>query len=246
MLPAVAKTEAWARRTLNTQLASWAQLRHDTILYVKQSYTSGITCAFPDAYVEPNPSFFARVGAFALRGTALVESLDFSAAPELGSKVTTYFAHLGDVARILGAIATAQQTGTPPAPEHLAFINQAVRMTGGACGGPAIFDGWYPGLFFRGNSGEFDPTIADVHTQPTDEAGIEVGRVLHVGTGYPRLMVLTVEACDGPRAYVGLASSYHEKITENYLRLDDSSWAQDIQSNRAPPTVPWLTDLIAP
>ena len=30
-LPQIAKTEAWGRRLLNTQLASWAELRHDTI-----------------------------------------------------------------------------------------------------------------------------------------------------------------------------------------------------------------------
>jgi hypothetical protein len=33
-----------------------------------------------------------------------------------------------------------------------------------------------------GQSIEFDPTIADVHTQPTDAAGNPVGHVLHVGT----------------------------------------------------------------
>ncbi len=37
-LPAVVGTEAWDRRILNTQLASWAQLRHNTVLYAKQSF----------------------------------------------------------------------------------------------------------------------------------------------------------------------------------------------------------------
>ena len=45
------------RRVLNTQLASWAELRHDTILYAKQSYTGGVACEFPDAYVDPYPAF---------------------------------------------------------------------------------------------------------------------------------------------------------------------------------------------
>ena len=44
-----------AAASLNTQLASWAELRHDTILYAKQSYTGGVTCEFPDAYVDPYP-----------------------------------------------------------------------------------------------------------------------------------------------------------------------------------------------
>src|SRR5690606_30109257 len=58
-LPAVATTEAWGRRLLNTQLGSWAQLRHDTLLYAKQSYTASDVCEFPDAYVDPYPEFWS-------------------------------------------------------------------------------------------------------------------------------------------------------------------------------------------
>ncbi|MET0286830.1 MAG: DUF3160 domain-containing protein, partial [Polyangiales bacterium] len=54
-LASVASTDAWQRRMLNTQLASWAELRHDTILYVKQSYTTGAECEFPDGHVDPYP-----------------------------------------------------------------------------------------------------------------------------------------------------------------------------------------------
>src|SRR5204863_8697310 len=36
-MPSVATTEAWGRRVLNTQPASWAELRHATLLYAKQS-----------------------------------------------------------------------------------------------------------------------------------------------------------------------------------------------------------------
>ena len=45
--PQVAGTEAWGRRMLNTQLGSWAELRHDTILYAKQSYTGGPAASSP-------------------------------------------------------------------------------------------------------------------------------------------------------------------------------------------------------
>ena len=60
-LPAVMKTEPWARRMLNTQLASWAELRHDTLLYAKQSYTAFPVCDFPDAYVDPYPEAWAGI-----------------------------------------------------------------------------------------------------------------------------------------------------------------------------------------
>ena len=48
-LPSIALTEGWGRRLVNTQLGSWSELRHDTILYAKQSYTAGMVCEFPDA-----------------------------------------------------------------------------------------------------------------------------------------------------------------------------------------------------
>lgn len=83
-----------------------------------------------------------------------------------------------------------------------------------------------------------------MHTQPTDEAGATVGRVLHVGTGKPRLMVVTIDTCDGPKAYVGLASSYFERITEGFERLDDDQWANELV-DITPPEVTWMQDLVA-
>lgn len=248
--PAVFRTEPWARRTLNTQLASWAELRHDTILYAKQSYSGGVTCEFPDAYVEPNLAFYDRLTDYAHKGSALIQTLDLAATSvSLAGNLTTYFGHLADVAGILRALAESQQTGAAIKPEHLAFINQTVRMGGPqGCGGPPLYDGWYAGLFFQPAaslmiSEEFDPTIADVHTQPTDESGSPVGRVLHVGTGFARLMVLTVENCGGPRAYAGLASSYHELITEKYKRLTDNEWKEKVNARAA--TVPWIQPVLS-
>jgi hypothetical protein len=60
---------AWQRKQLQTQLASWAELRHDTILYGKQSYTT-TACEYPAGYVEPVPAFFARLGFLAAEGAS--------------------------------------------------------------------------------------------------------------------------------------------------------------------------------
>ncbi|MCC6557715.1 MAG: DUF3160 domain-containing protein [Polyangiaceae bacterium] len=242
-LPSIAATEPWGRRLLSTQLASWAELRHDTILYAKQSYTGGSTCEFPDAYVEPYPAFFASIASLAERGEGLVAGLDLSASPWLAQKIPSYFAELKAVAGTLQSMAEHQRTGTPFTAEQMAFINQAVAVQMG-CGDPEGAEGWYANLFFDAyNSVQFDPTIADVHTQPTDEVGNPVGRVLHVGTGSPRLLVVTAETCTGPRAYVGLASSYFERVTEDFERLDDPAWSDELES-ATPPDVPWMTDLV--
>ncbi|AUX46264.1 hypothetical protein SOCE26_077690 [Sorangium cellulosum] len=243
-LPEVAKTEPWGRRLLNTQLASWAELRHDTLLYAKQSYTGGATCEFPDAYVDPYPAFYARIAEMAEHGGKVVEALDLSSSPWLAQAVPTYFSRLHSVAKTLGEMAENERAGLPLTPAHLDFINQAVKVQQG-CGSPAGAEGWYAQLFFDVmESVTEDPTIADVHTQPTDEGGAPVGRVLHVGTGFPRLMVVTADPCGTPRAFVGLASSYFEKITEGFERMTDEQWAASIVST-TPADVPWMQDIVA-
>ena len=238
-LPAVTGTEAWGRRLLNTQLASWAELRHDTILYAKQSYTAGGGCEYPDAYVDPYPELWGALAAFAEHGKALAGGLGLANA----AFMEKYFDNLLDVSKTLGAMAEQERTGTPFDAEQMAFINNAVAVEDEGCGDLGV-SGWYSKLFFDNMSAiEFEPTIADVHTQPTDEGGGEVGRVLHVGTGHARLFVVTTETCVGPRAYVGLASSYFEKITENWDRMNDIEWAAEIKSE-SPPDVPWMTGIV--
>jgi hypothetical protein len=63
--PDFMKTKAWARKSLNTALGSWTELRHDTILYAKQSVTAegdGGEEPVEPGYVEPYPEFYAGMG----------------------------------------------------------------------------------------------------------------------------------------------------------------------------------------
>src|SRR4029078_9956792 len=112
-------------------------------------------------------------------------------------------------------------------------INDAVTLDN-LCGSAYVdHPGWYGQLFFADGL-EFDPTVADVHTQPTDEGGNPVGHVLPVGTGAARLMVVVTEGCSGPRAYAGLASSYYEKVTDDFERLTDEEWAAGVYNEPDP------------
>ena len=64
-LPYFMQTTAWHHEKLNTQLTSWAQLRHDNLLYGKQSYTGGTGCSYPYTYVEPYPGLYENLKIFA-------------------------------------------------------------------------------------------------------------------------------------------------------------------------------------
>lgn len=244
-LPSVARSEAWGRRLLNTQLGSWAQLRHDTILYAKQSYTGGTGCDFPDAYVEPYPELFRRISKFADRGQELVDSLELESSSYLAERITEYFGHLSRISTTLAEMAEAQRTGMPHSEEHLTFIKQAIHIEGGGSGDPWQ-TGWYKDLFFDPGGGlERDPTIADVHTDVGGDLPVPRDpSVLHVGTGDPRMMVMTVDTCQGPRAYAGAVFAYHEHLAKGFTRLTDEEW-KDKLSQDPPAEVPWLAPVLA-
>lgn len=76
--PEAMRTRAWAMKTLNTQLASWTQLRHDTILYSKPSYTDWGACVYPTGFVEPRPEFWRRLGNMATLAADQIQTLTYN------------------------------------------------------------------------------------------------------------------------------------------------------------------------
>ena len=79
--PEALRTQAWAAKSLNAQMASWTQLRHDTILYVKQSYTVSTVCFHPAGYVEPNSLFWERLERMAAQAADLLAQTVFPQPP---------------------------------------------------------------------------------------------------------------------------------------------------------------------
>jgi hypothetical protein len=206
---------------------------------VKQSYTVGTVCEFPDAYVDPYPELFGALGRMAGRGNELLGQLEIPA--EL-AQAQAYFTSLAEVMATLEAMAEAQRTGMPHSAEHLAFVNDVVNVQGGGSGPPSV-SGWYARIFANPQRAlEQDPIIADVHTDVGGDT--RPAKVLHVATGLPRMMVMTVDTCVGPRLYVGPAFAYHELEPEGLTRITDSEWSEQIMTER-PADVPWMLDVVA-
>jgi hypothetical protein len=240
--PPIVATAAWTKRILQMQLASWAELRHDNLLYAKQSYTGIPVCEFPDAYVEPIPALWHALADLGNRGAALCAELGM----DTSSGPAAYFTSLASTTTMLEAMALQQEQGVAFTADQMAFINQAVEYKDESvvCATIKRPAGWYPNLFYtRDNADSQDTLIADVHTQPADAGGTMVGKVLHVGTGFPRLLVVTFNTCAGPRAYAGVVSAYHETVTSDFQRLTDEEWSSQIVAS-PPPEVPWLADLV--
>ncbi|WP_437966627.1 DUF3160 domain-containing protein [Sorangium sp. So ce260] len=165
-----------------------------------------------------------------------------------GGQIEDYFARVARINLTLAEMARAQRSGEKHGEEHQAFVNRAVTANVNCDGTVLGHTGWYSELHVDPlRAVEMDPTITDVHTDIGGD--LPVARppsVLHVGTGLPRLMVVTVESCEGPRAYAGVVSSYHEVLEEGLVRLTDEEWRTRAQTDgQLPPVVPWLAPVLS-
>ena len=223
-LPPFMRTAPWWQQKMNTQLAAWAQLRHDNLLYAKQSYTGGIVCMYPESYVEPFPAFYDAVSTFGARGAALFASVDFSD-DFLGDRIVGYFQGMAAISDSLGQIAQKQLDKAPLSETERTFLKTMLFEIPVGC--TTSYGGWYSRLYYRGEEDLMlpDMVVADIHTQPTDATGAPVGHVLHVGTGPLNMAVLVAPLPDGREvAFIGPVMSYYEHVSLNFARLTDEEW----------------------
>ncbi|MDX1701939.1 MAG: DUF3160 domain-containing protein, partial [Melioribacteraceae bacterium] len=229
-LPSFMQTAAWWQHKMNSQLSSWTELRHDNLLYAKQSYTGGITCSYPHTYVEPVPNFFESIKLLATNTLTKLNSID-AFDTWVSNSFQRYFTKLSGVADTLKAIAQKELTQVSLTNEEIYFLQKFLYNNPEmGCGGPTHI-GWYPELFYHDfDQEEFhksDYIVADYHTAPTDESGAFVGWVKHAGTGPIDLAIIIAKNSDNQDvAYVGPVSSYYEYTTTNFKRLTDNEWKE--------------------
>ena len=233
-LPPFMQTAAFWQKMMNSQLSSWTELRHDNLLYAKQSYSGGTVCSYPYGYVEPFPEFYSGLKNFAQIAIQKFQTLNFPN-PGYQQMLISYFNHLSGVSDTLMNISSKELNNEPLTQNEILYLRKLVYelMTSGE-----IYNGWYVKLFYNdpftvtsfnsiGYEGllESDHLVADVHSAPFDCAGGMPGYVVHAGTGSINLGVFVADAYDGVQtAYVGPVMSYYEYVTEDFLRLTDEEW----------------------
>ena len=240
-VPEVMKREAWRRKSLQTQLASWAELRHDTILYAKQSFTASIGCLYPKGYVEPYPAFYAELERFAGDAATRFRALGVDA------RYAAYFDNFAKTMKTLGGMAEKELAAKPFTSAEERFLKKTIEKSAGG-GGYAptpTWDGWYIALVFRamGDSTsaaiEWKPTIADVHTDP------DAGVVLEVGTGNVDFLVTVIDNDGDLAVHVGPSFSYYEFLQPAGDRLTDEQWTGMVANPKTAPARPdWATPLL--
>ena len=244
-LPYFMRSTAWHHEKLNAQLSSWAQLRHDNILYGKQSYTGGTGCSFPLTYVEPSPELYDRLSFFAETAEEtfgqLLEGLNL----ESGNRILDYYRDYAGIMAKLGDIARKELGHQALAEDEVEFLKTMINNY--MASGPSI-SGWYNDLFFDSMKGlSTDFTVADVHTQPTDESGNVVGNVLHVGNGKINMGVFFAPNSCNPGqlvAYAGPVSSFHYEVQPNFKRLNDQEWEDCFWQGKQPSRPDWVASYL--
>ena len=245
-LPYFMQTSAWHHEKLNTQLTSWAQLRHDNILYGKQSYTGGTGCSYPYTYVEPYPELYNNLQQFADQASGFFSEVLSDQQVESKDQIIAYYDGYAQIMEKLGNIAQKELEGVKLSEGDVTFLKTMIN--GYMASGPAI-TGWYNDLFFDKQKGlSQDYTVADVHTQPTDFGGAVVGHVLHVGNGNINMGAFLVENPCNPGQYMAFAgpvSSFHQKVTSNFKRLNDQEWEAFFSKGENLPVRPdWVSSYL--
>jgi hypothetical protein len=245
-LPYFMKTTAWHHEKLNTQLCSWAELRHDNLLYGKQSYTGGTACSYPFTYVEPYPEFYGRLQNFARNAAQFFQAVHDDHPFERGPFIVDYYSGFADIMESLREIAWKELAGTPISDSEVTFLKTMINSY--MASGPYV-TGWVADLFYDLDAGlNMDFVVADVHTQPTEYMGPEVGKVLHVGNGLINRGVFLAPNPVNPKqlmAFTGPISSFHYEITWNYKRLTDEEWKQKFLEGTLPLRPDWISEYMA-
>ncbi|WP_292372725.1 DUF3160 domain-containing protein, partial [Methanosarcina sp. UBA411] len=212
--PTFMQTDAWQDKELSTSLASWTELRHDTILYAKQSYTMNVTALAPPeeksvvGYVEPVPDFYARLLALTKmtnQGLDEMSVLD----PISKSRLT----NLEEVLSRLKEISEKELENKKLTDEDYEFIKNFGDQLEGT-----IED--------VDEKARKTTVVADVHTDGN------TGAVLEEGVGYVDMLVVAYKLPDG-RILVGAGPvmSHYEFKQPMEARLTDEKWREMLEAN---------------
>jgi hypothetical protein len=233
--PMFMRSPEWPRKNLQCALGSWTELKHDTLLYAKQSYAEQGNGAeeeeippVPKGYVEPNAEFLDRL-------LALVQMTrdGLSARGLLEQEFRERHQEFLESLEFFRRVAVAQLNGEKISDEDF----EKLRLAPGRLG-----------LVLRPLPGEEGTenqaraaVIADVHTD------VASGTILYEATGIPNYLWVAVKDQNGVRLTRGLIFSYYEFRGPLDRRLTDEVWRQwHYQDDRSqvPAMAPWNKSLI--
>ncbi|MDO8363041.1 MAG: DUF3160 domain-containing protein [Actinomycetota bacterium] len=224
--PDFMQTPAWAAKSLQTALASYTELKHDTILYAKQGSAGEGEGPEPPPFtprhwVEPDPVAFARLASAAsLLGDGMA-----SRGLLTDTDITTIDAFV-ELTSWLAGIATrelAGQVATDEENARLGSIGSELEYLWFASADADAVEG-QPVASYE----DSDAVVADIYRSSF--------AYLELGTGFVDTIYVIVPIGDGRfELAVGAVSSYYEfRRPSTELRLTDEEWRALLSQSAAP------------
>lgn len=227
-LPEFLFTPAYADKTLMTACASWTQLRHDTILYAKQSYTAALTAIHAQekqpSYVEPYPKVYEQIARMLTNLEDVIKRYSVLH-QEVGNRLGSFKA----LVKKLELISDKELKGIELDDDELSFIHDIGKSLEDITTFPAQFDKY---------SSETDDkmaVVADVHTDPNSQL------VLEEGVGNPLFIYALIPYQQKQFLAIGGVFSYYEFTKPIGERMTDEEW-QSALSRVPKPDLPVWTD----
>lgn len=219
-------TKAWEDKSLNTVCGSWAELRHDTILYSQTFGAEGggdFQAPFPKGYVEPNVVFYERM----LWIINKMES-ELSNYGLLSKNTKEKIIKFRNLVNNLKIISIKELTSQPLTEKEFEFINNYGRYIGEITVCCILNDS--DDIHYIDSSwmlmSDIDKSmavIADIGTSLTD--------CLEVGVGQAQEIYVIVPMDGKPQLTRGSTLLYYEFVHPINDRLTDEKWRNILSQN---------------
>lgn len=223
--PSFMTGEAWQDKSLNTALASWSELRHDTILYGKQSGAEmggGDEIPYVRGYVEPNIDVYSR-----LLWLTRYSRENLKAREMLGTGMDNSMEEFEELLQFLIDCSVKELRNeelTREEYDRIQFYGGELEGLTSSCTDEGVR--WFE---ITSETDKNMAVIADVHTTP--------GYYLEEGVGTASEIYAVVPI--GGRLYLtrGAVFSHYEFISDT--RLTDEEWQKALKEKRQPPLPEW-------
>lgn len=222
--PQFMRNQAWLDKSLFTALASWTELRHDTILYAKQSgaeFGGGEEpTPIPKGYVEPNLEFWTRLKWLNDSTLAGLKSRSL-----LTPRLQSSFEQLGEWIDFCRNITIKELTNTKVTDDEYLQME--------------IFGADMEAMFLNFAGGDLlseadkdMAVVADVHTSFDSVLEEGVGRAAQI------FVVVPIEG----KLYLtrGAIFTHYEFIHPASNRLTDEEWQSMLKNNEEPEMARWI------
>lgn len=229
--PSFMTSQAWTDKSLSTALGSWSELKHDTVLYGKQS---GAECGGGEeppqirGYVEPNIEVYEK-----LLWLNQFSKENLKVRGIIPSQVESKLDEFDELLRFLIQCSEKELNNQPLTAEEnyqlLTYGGLLEYLTASFAG-----DGYMRWFEITSETDKNMAIISDVHTIAPD-GYLEVG----VGPAHEIYVVVPIEG----ELYLtrGAVFSYYE-FTESGKRLTDEEWQKKIKEGNTPPQQDWIMD----